>query len=403
MASALRLRAEQRKVSESMSPDNQKRELTRATKGRPIGYGAASHAERVQSDQLQPRTPLRPRPKLFFAVAATIALCPVLANACFVTIPDLIVPTETSADASASDRYAPDGQAPDVITSDGDDASLQPDGSAPNPGETGSCVVNQTCAQAGGMVCPYGTGCLRALVSALDTPLCCLQADCMALDRRLTEAVRTTRAIVLDGNLDDWSNIRRVPITGKPIGAPEPDDLQATFSLQWDDRALYGLVEVTDNVIFEPHSPPEKRYTDDVVECFIDVVPRNPKREWDKDESHFYFPQTNQVIIDNPNPGDWSAKSFFSTDREHRYWVEFEVVWPGPFPKPTAGSIIGLDIAVDDNDGTVGQRKNQLMWNDETGRVFEDARLFGLVRLVPIPECAPVTDRLIPTVFPSAK
>ena len=90
----------------------------------------------------------------------------------------------------------------------------------------------------------------------------------------VANAVWQTVAPVVDGNLDEWSNVQRYPLDNQNASAPVPDrrpqpnDLSAWASLVWTTDNLYVAVNVTDNVVVRTH---RNWLLDDMAQFTLDI------------------------------------------------------------------------------------------------------------------------------------
>lgn len=94
------------------------------------------------------------------------------------------------------------------------------------------------------------------------------------VDHQIIEVAKTSRPPTLDGKASEnsWKKAKWYPIDqiweGKPY---DPTDFNGRYKLLWDSNALYILVEITDNVIFDQNKDPLKLFwNDDCVEVFVD-------------------------------------------------------------------------------------------------------------------------------------
>ena len=90
----------------------------------------------------------------------------------------------------------------------------------------------------------------------------------------VANAVWQTATPVVDGNLDEWSNVQRYPLDNQNASAPAPDrrpqpnDLSAWVSLVWTTDNLYVAVNVTDNVVVRTH---RNWLLDDMAQFTLDI------------------------------------------------------------------------------------------------------------------------------------
>jgi hypothetical protein len=265
----------------------------------------------------------------------------------------------------------------------GERCASQPCASLPTHGDG-----DKSCAAQGGIQCDDDRVCLTPALASADAEFCCPVDDCIALDGRLrTVAKPAASPPVLDGLLDDWTEIERTPMAKVAFGpTPTDTDFSARFATQWDATGIYVLVEATDQLLVPPDST--LTYHDDSIEVFVDMDSRHPQVDYnlqDLSEGQMFVAQTNAVNEISPNLRGWTAAAYFASSTG-KWWFEFALTWPdGVFPDPEAGDLLGFDVAADDEDSpsTGGQdRENQLFWNDGTGHLNDDASHFGLIELL---------------------
>ncbi|MBW4081553.1 sugar-binding protein [Paenibacillus sp. S150] len=160
----------------------------------------------------------------------------------------------------------------------------------------------------------------------------------------------------IDGNLTEagWSINNRVEkmITGT-------SDNNVSFGTMWDAGYLYVGVKVLDADL-KNDSDPDKTYQDDSVEIYIDG---------DNSRSSTYGPDDHQITLGWHDSqiaviGAMTGVQFAQQDIDGGFTVEMAIPWSGiGIPAPHTGSVIGFDVAYNDDDGhNGGNRESQLMW-----------------------------------------
>lgn len=93
-------------------------------------------------------------------------------------------------------------------------------------------------------------------------------------DHQLIEVKKAQKSPTIDGQALDacWGNAEWLALDQLWLGnAYTNDDFNGRYKLSWDDDALYLLVEITDDVLFDQHKDPLKLWwDDDCVEVFVD-------------------------------------------------------------------------------------------------------------------------------------
>lgn len=88
------------------------------------------------------------------------------------------------------------------------------------------------------------------------------------------EAVRTDSPPVIDGKADErfWEKARWYPIDRLWLGSLDGEsDFSGRFKISWNDRRLFLLVEIEDDVLSDIRTDPlDEYYNDDCLELFID-------------------------------------------------------------------------------------------------------------------------------------
>ncbi|MFS4467404.1 sugar-binding protein [Maribacter sp. 2210JD10-5] len=104
--------------------------------------------------------------------------------------------------------------------------------------------------------------------------LCACSAVHKKQDTQITEVIHIETAPVLDGKAMEnfWNLIEWQSIDQNWIGGPyEHEDFNGKYKLAWNENALYILLEITDDVLYDKNEDPLKLWwNDDCVEIFID-------------------------------------------------------------------------------------------------------------------------------------
>jgi hypothetical protein len=246
--------------------------------------------------------------------------------------------------------------------------------------------------------------------------------------------------ITIDGDLSDWRGVQgfrmaqeKFLFVGQGMSSAKwrgPEDLSATFKIQWDERFLYIAVEVTDDQVVEPHGAREKgnetgSWDDDSVEIMLDNDGCGMPRYYIGDplhhEFHFVYSQSAPLVFDNfwkhqpgaPEPmfrlpdssqeplayaGDVMEKheitnafskppydGAFAFKRTAKgYNLEIRMALPGAkmLPIDRGGHMIGFDLAVNDNDLGSGPAKQQLHWSGMNDMFWRNCQFFGQLFLL---------------------
>ena len=190
--------------------------------------------------------------------------------------------------------------------------------------------------------------------------------------------VRAARPPVVDGEAGDtWSAAveRRLERSKGPL--PQSGDVQGSFRTMWDEAALYVLVEVLDDRKVRNQAFP---WDGDSVEVYVDGDgSRGPA--YDERNDHQYVLGWNDPEVHEPRgPGGGRGVRFAQAEGEHGYRIEVALPWSAIGAKPGAGGTVGLDVHVNDNDGT--GREDKLMWSDAADLAHGDPRRLGKATLL---------------------
>jgi hypothetical protein len=214
--------------------------------------------------------------------------------------------------------------------------------------------------------------------------------------------------IKTDGSLEEWGDYKKFQIrlndpaqlvVGVPHTAQTHDgrlkadwsgesDLSAFADLKYDSENLYVAVKVIDDVICNTRAEktPFLAYEGDCVELFIDA--RDPSKQgkpgFDGDVWQiFLVPPKDSgsapvVEISQPKGGALSGMVVNFTRNSDGYSMETKIPLAN-FPRLSMknNSVIGFNIAVDDNDDpSRSGRKSQMVWSPSKA-ASSDPSVFG--------------------------
>ncbi len=187
-------------------------------------------------------------------------------------------------------------------------------------------------------------------------------------DKGLDEANRIVANFgspIIDGEIDPiWETavpVSAVEVSGTPI--------KANFKMLWDDKAIYVLAKVKDDVL---DGTSGNVYDRDSVEIFLDE--NNDKTEkYNKDDLHFRVSYDNKQSADN---GDLSRFYTRTSPTTGGYIVEARIALT---TKPANNTKFGIDLSV--NDGRNGRKLGQISVFDQNNEAYKDTGKFGEVIL----------------------
>ncbi len=194
----------------------------------------------------------------------------------------------------------------------------------------------------------------------------------------LVPIVRVTQPPAIDGQADEaWSAAvkRRLERSKGPV--PRSGDVQGSFRAAWDATALYLLVEVLDDRKVRNQVNP---WLDDSVEVYVDGDGSRGDAYDDRDD-HQYVLAWNDPRVHHPKGPDRPGIRFAQAEWAHGYRVEIALPWSAIGATRRPGDAIGLDVHVNDNDGT--GREDKLMWSDAMDLAHGDPRRLGRGTLLP--------------------
>lgn len=215
-------------------------------------------------------------------------------------------------------------------------------------------------------------------------------------------APHAAAGVVVDGIAGDavWADAAWRALDQRWLG-PEytAEDFEGRFKIAWDERQIYLLVEVTDDILIDMHRNPLVQYwDDDCLEVFVDEDHSGGEHQFNHNAFAYHFSLDNQAIDigtdEQPRAYNDHVQSRWRQQGDTLVWEvairlfadDYVDDRPGQQPVPlTAGKVIGLMVAYCDNDGSE-LRENFI--GSETvpfgpkDRGWIDANLFGAVTLV---------------------
>ena len=184
---------------------------------------------------------------------------------------------------------------------------------------------------------------------------------------------RATSPPRIDGEVDPaWSEAVarpiRVPVLGDPKGNA---DLEGEFLALYDDRGLYLLFTVADD---SPRSDSSYPFEDDAVELYVDGGYERVNY-FDRNDWQFVFGRDGTWWATAGQTDLHPELELASVETGAGYRIEVAIPWDGVGTHPEAGSAIGLEAHIDDDDDGGGVDA-VLAWHGP-GPSYEDASLMG--------------------------
>ena len=200
---------------------------------------------------------------------------------------------------------------------------------------------------------------------------------------RPLEIPRATAVPSIDGVEDAvWADAQTISLESVASG-PAPDDaadLSGTLSLLWDETAVYGLFRVTDDQL--QNDSPAETWQDDGVEFYLDAGNEKEFEGYDDNDVQ-YTMNWNSTQFTGNGAGRIEGASYVTAATDDGYLLEFVMPWANVDLTPTAGTVIGTEAMInDDDDGTT--RDHKLGWYAIPGvdNAHQQAHLFGSAVLV---------------------
>jgi hypothetical protein len=183
--------------------------------------------------------------------------------------------------------------------------------------------------------------------------------------------------IIINGIADDasWQLAQWLPINNLILGTqPSDDDFSGRFKIMWNEKQLYLLVEITDDILFDQHADPRHLYwDDDCLEIFLDEDGSGGNHQFNFNAFAYHVALDNQAVDIGEKNTDGSDNFVLLNDHVTSKWRRSEkspnkVIWEVSvrvyddsftmqMKKPMAvnlfeGKKIGFMLAYCDNDGS---------------------------------------------------
>lgn len=197
----------------------------------------------------------------------------------------------------------------------------------------------------------------------------------------LLQAHKARTKMTIDGvdNEPSWNLATWYPLNELIQGTkPTEQDFNGQFKLLWDEKKLYLLVEITDDVLFDQHADPLHLYwDDDCLEIFIDEDASGGNHQFTFNAFAYHIGLDNQVVDIGPNNKDGSTNFVLLNDHIQSVWKRSSskpnnVIWEVEINvfdenfsltpndrkeyqipiKLTQGKTMGFMLAYCDNDGS---------------------------------------------------
>ncbi len=187
-------------------------------------------------------------------------------------------------------------------------------------------------------------------------------------DHQIIEVKKTENAPIIDGKSNDhiWDKVKWHALDQNWLGAAySHDDFSGRYKLAWNAKALYLLVEITDDVFYDSIADPFKRYwNDDCLEIFMDSDNSGGLHQHSNNAFAYHIALDHKVVDIGPDKLPLFLNDHMNIksvrDEQRMIWEIALGVYPGD-TDPTAalspitlakGSKLGFALAYCDNDGS---------------------------------------------------
>jgi tetratricopeptide (TPR) repeat protein len=193
---------------------------------------------------------------------------------------------------------------------------------------------------------------------------------------------QASQPLTMEGDEPAWAVVPSQPIEHVAYNPPtSPEDLSAGFKTLWDSQGLYVLVDVIDDKAVKDSV---EYWLDDSVEVFIDADNSKSDTYGDNDYQYHFtwegsqFTSAHSMGETHHNRTQGVVVAATATGKGYRFEIKFP--WSTLGITPRAGTKIGFDVHVnDDDDG--GDRDTKLMWHTDHDIAWQQPKALGTIEL----------------------
>lgn len=220
-------------------------------------------------------------------------------------------------------------------------------------------------------------------------------------DHQLREIKKAEITPNIDGKMDDpaWKEEQWYSIGQNWIGTyPESKDYLGRYKTTWTPEALYVLVEIRDDVLYDQYKDPFKLWwDDDCVEIFIDADNSGGEHQYNNNAFAYHIALDGNVIDLDANKKPILYNNHITTKRitnnNVTVWEHEVILYDDTYEEGKAndalvlrtGQKIGFAIAYNDNDGST-ERENMMgsvfVPGEDKNQGWINADIFGTLLLV---------------------
>lgn len=142
--------------------------------------------------------------------------------------------------------------------------------------------------------------------------------------------------VIINGIADEanWQLAKWQPLDNIILGnEPSADDFSGQFKIMWDEKQLYLLVEITDDVLFDQHADPRHLYwDDDCLEIFLDEDASGGNHQFTNNAFAYHVALDNQAVDIGEKNADGSDNFVLLNDHITSVWRRSEnapnkIIW----------------------------------------------------------------------------
>lgn len=220
-------------------------------------------------------------------------------------------------------------------------------------------------------------------------------------DHQIIEVRKASKSPNLDGkDMDDcWNKAEWLAMDQNWLGnAYTYKDFSGRYKLSWDESALYILVEITDDVLFDQYGDPLKLWwDDDCVEVFIDEDNSGGPHQFSHNAFAYHIALDGNVVDlapdELPRLYNDHITSVRTTNGQTSTWEIAVKIYDDSFVDGEKSSPknleinkkVGFAIAYCDNDGSK-ERENFIgsvfVPGEDKNQGYKDANIFGTLVLL---------------------
>mgnify|MGYP001820986142 CR=1 FL=1 len=219
-------------------------------------------------------------------------------------------------------------------------------------------------------------------------------------DHQLIEVKKTLEPITIDGVANEtiWQNTSWHPIDQLWLGKEyDATDFSGKYKLTWDKSALYILVEIQDDTLYDQNKDPLTLWwDDDCVEIFVDEDNSGGEHQYNHNAFAYHIALDGNVVDIAPGETPKLYNNHVKSKRQTRgntsIWEFNMSLYDNTYKddgnntsvKLNTNKKIGFAIAYCDNDSSA-QRENFIgsvrVEGDDKNRGWIDANIFGTLVL----------------------